>query len=168
MSRSGLKAVAFLAAACVGSTARAAPARAGTATAPAPDIRLFTTRDGLACDQLSGVVQDARGFLWISTADGLSRYDGTEFVSYYHQVGDSSILPSNHINCMKSLGGNRIALATYNGLCILNTRSMRYRTFQERSHPAYETYNNDFVDVRMDAFHHLWAFSVTTLYLNKA
>src|SRR5678810_451036 len=45
-------------------------------------IRAYTTADGLARDGVSKIVTDPRGFLWFCTYDGLSRFDGYEFVNY--------------------------------------------------------------------------------------
>ena len=51
------------------------------AAAP-PQRRLrFSTlsnKDGLSQMGPQGIAQDASGFLWIGTADGLNRYDGVE------------------------------------------------------------------------------------------
>lgn len=128
-------------------------------------MRHFTAEDGLASGHLGGIVQDSRGFLWIATRDGLSRYDGTEFTSFYHHVGDRNTLPSNQINKIVLLGKDRLLLATYNGLCILNTLTMHCQVYQELAHADYYAHNNDFVDVQLDGFHHIWASSRTALYL---
>ena len=45
-------------------------------------IRTYTTADGLARDRVYKIVPDPRGFLWFCTYDGLSRFDGYEFVNY--------------------------------------------------------------------------------------
>ena len=45
-------------------------------------IRTYTTADGLPRDQVRKIVTDPRGFLWFCTNDGLSRFDGYEFVNY--------------------------------------------------------------------------------------
>src|SRR5215216_4597816 len=45
-------------------------------------IRTYTTADGLARDGIYKIVSDPRGFLWFCTYDGLSRFDGYEFVNY--------------------------------------------------------------------------------------
>ena len=45
-------------------------------------IRTYTTEDGLAHARVRRIVRDPRGFLWFCTIDGLSRFDGAEFVTY--------------------------------------------------------------------------------------
>ena len=49
-------------------------------------IHTFTTEDGLAHANVRRIVRDPRGFLWFCTIDGLSRFDGAEFVTY--RTGD--------------------------------------------------------------------------------
>src|SRR5215213_3109536 len=45
-------------------------------------IRTYTTADGLARDRVYKIVADPRGFLWFCTYDGISRFDGYDFVNY--------------------------------------------------------------------------------------
>ena len=45
-------------------------------------IRTYTTADGLPRDSIQTIVSDPRGYLWFCTSDGLSRFDGYEFVNY--------------------------------------------------------------------------------------
>jgi len=54
-------------------------ARSGAEQLP---IRTYTTADGLARDRINKIVSDPRGYLWFCTSDGLSRFDGYEFVNY--------------------------------------------------------------------------------------
>ena len=44
-------------------------------------IRTYTTADGLARDRVYKIVPDPQGFLWFYTYDGLSRFDGYQFVN---------------------------------------------------------------------------------------
>lgn len=43
--------------------------------------------DGLAQSQVNDVHQDVSGYLWVATASGLSRYDGTEVKNFYKSDG---------------------------------------------------------------------------------
>jgi hypothetical protein len=57
-----------------------------SATAERLPIRNYTTDDGLAHANVRRIVRDPHGFLWFCTIDGLSRFDGAEFVTY--RTGD--------------------------------------------------------------------------------
>lgn len=55
--------------------------------------RQYTKRDGLAAETVYDMVQSRDGFLWIGTASGLSRFDGSIFKNF--TVADG--LPSNEV-----------------------------------------------------------------------
>jgi len=57
----------------------AVAAHAGAERLP---IRAFGTAEGLPHDHVLCVVPDSRGFLWLCTAQGISRFDGRRFVNY--------------------------------------------------------------------------------------
>src|SRR2546423_11469557 len=49
-------------------------------------IRIYTSADGLGSSFVNYLMRDSRGFLWVCTRDGLSRFDGSRFITY--QIGD--------------------------------------------------------------------------------
>jgi signal transduction histidine kinase/ligand-binding sensor domain-containing protein/DNA-binding response OmpR family regulator len=51
----------------------------------------------LTSNRINGIVQDKFGFLWISTNNGLNRFDGVENKQYIKQVDDSSSLSTNTV-----------------------------------------------------------------------
>jgi len=55
--------------------------------------KTFTIDNGLPYNFVQHITQDSTGFLWISTWDGLSRYDGNDFRNYYHKPDDSTTFP---------------------------------------------------------------------------
>lgn len=53
------------------------------ATADNYKVKYFTTEQGLAQDYVQNIIQDDRGFLWLGTNKGLSRFDGMQFGSFF-------------------------------------------------------------------------------------
>lgn len=56
----------------------------------------LTVEDGLPHATVLGVLQDRQGFMWFSTADGLSRYDGREFKNFQHDHNNPNSLSNNN------------------------------------------------------------------------
>jgi ligand-binding sensor domain-containing protein/signal transduction histidine kinase len=60
-------------------------ASSGVEAATAPSGRLpmraFTVLDGLPDDGITSLFRDSRGYLWVSTNSGVSRFDGSQFVN---------------------------------------------------------------------------------------
>ncbi|HNX49708.1 MAG TPA: two-component regulator propeller domain-containing protein [Thermoanaerobaculaceae bacterium] len=70
-----------------------ATALAATAGAERLAVRALTVAHGLAGDWITALYKDSRGYLWIGTATGLSRFDGDAFVSYSRRDGLPSEIP---------------------------------------------------------------------------
>ncbi len=65
---------------------------AATAAAERLPVKAYTTDHGLAHNRVKRISVDSHGFLWFSTADGLSRFDGHQFTNY--TVNDGLQAPS--------------------------------------------------------------------------
>lgn len=55
-------------------------------------VKVFTSADGLGSSFVNSLMRDSRGFLWFATRDGLSRFDGSRFITY--QVGTKDASPA--------------------------------------------------------------------------
>src|SRR5215471_2295565 len=58
-----------------------------TASAQRLSIRQYDVSDGLAHSHVSAMHQDAKGYLWLATWEGLSRFDGYRFTNYTQADG---------------------------------------------------------------------------------
>ena len=75
-------------------------------------IEAFSTADGLGSDVVHRIVRDSRGFLWFCTREGLSRFDGHEFVTFGVEQG----LPSPVVNDFLETRSGELWLGTRAGL----------------------------------------------------
>ena len=55
------------------------------------------TSDGLPNNSVRYIYQDSKGFLWLATLNGLSRYDGNSFLTFRPETGDEVSLADNRI-----------------------------------------------------------------------
>lgn len=72
--------------------------------------QLFTVDEGLPQSFVSGITQDKDGFLWISTLDGIARYDGRKFKVFRYKAGDSAGLRASAINYIIPRANNMVSL----------------------------------------------------------
>lgn len=54
-------------------------------------VKIYTSADGLGSSFIDWLYRDSQGFMWFCTRDGLSRFDGSRFVTY--QVGEINSPP---------------------------------------------------------------------------
>jgi ligand-binding sensor domain-containing protein len=79
-------------------------------------LRTYTSADGLAGDHITALLTDSRGFLWIGTATGLSRFDGREFRTYSLRDG----LPDTAVNALLEDRDGTLWIATNGGLACID------------------------------------------------
>ncbi|HEY0323443.1 MAG TPA: two-component regulator propeller domain-containing protein [Pyrinomonadaceae bacterium] len=94
-------------------------------------VKQYVTADGLAHDHIEGIFRDSRGFLWFCTADGLSRFDGSQFTTY----GTKDGLPSAYVNGMMESRSGAYWVATNGGLSRFNPYAGTQATNDSRSAP---------------------------------
>lgn len=71
----------------------------------------FSTSDGLPSNYIYNIIQDKKGFLWIATENGVSRFDGNTFQNYFLKDG----LADNEIFKIREDKDGRIWFLSYNG-----------------------------------------------------
>jgi signal transduction histidine kinase/ligand-binding sensor domain-containing protein len=57
----------------------------------------YTRTNGLPEERLNNVKEDSRGFLWIGSNEGLFRFDGKNYKSWYANSADSTTFNSNSV-----------------------------------------------------------------------
>src|ERR1051326_4948127 len=71
-------------------------------------IKSFNSADGLAHDHIGQIYRDSSGYLWISTDEGLSKFDGYEFRNFTTADG----LPHPHVDGVLEVPGQGYWVAT--------------------------------------------------------
>lgn len=90
----------------------------------------YRTQDGLCCDYVLGIGQDSNGFVWVTTQNGVSRFDGTYFKNYSKDRGG---LIQNNVKCVTNTVTGDIFLGGDNGL--LQSYDIHTDTFFNRRFP---------------------------------
>ncbi len=76
----------------------------------------YSTKNGLSCDLVYAITQDANGFIWAATEYGLNRLDGTQ-IKIYTKDSHPSIY-RNDIRCFGVLPDNTMLLGGTPGLSL--------------------------------------------------
>lgn len=80
----------------------------------------LNVQDGLSHNEINDILQDANGFMWFATENGLSRYDGYSFMNFYASPNDSTTIPGNSVVTFELDNKNQMWIGTTEGLCCLN------------------------------------------------
>ncbi|MBI9067618.1 MAG: histidine kinase [Salinivirgaceae bacterium] len=76
----------------------------------------LTELDGLSNNKILDIIQDAEGFIWIATTDGLNRFDGYRFKIYRNDLNDSLSISDNFITSLEIDVNHNLWIGTKNGL----------------------------------------------------
>ncbi len=80
----------------------------------------YSKSEGLVQNTVTNSLEDTRGFMWFSTFEGLSRFDGYEFKNYKHSSKDPYSLPNNFTKKLLLDSSGNLWVATKNGLAKYN------------------------------------------------
>lgn len=124
----------------------------------------ITIANGLSQNYITCVAEDADGFIWIGTKNGLNKYDGYKIIQYNHLPDQENSIPSNYIEIIYLDSHKNLWIGTNNGLCRYTpeTNSFKPVDFSTSTNPS----NNDnILSFFEDEDHLLWIGTIQgTLY----
>ncbi len=86
----------------------------------ARDFRHLSVEQGLSQSSVYSIAQDAQGFMWFATQNGLNRFDGYRFVQYPHS------LPSNEIQALLVDSNGQLWVGHGQGLSRYDSQQARF------------------------------------------
>ncbi|CUN90037.1 ligand-binding sensor domain-containing protein [Clostridium disporicum] len=89
----------------------------------AVNFQSLTVKDGISNDYITKILQDSRGYMWIGTADGLNRYDGSGVRIYNYSYEDEKSLNSTYITALAEDSNGNMWVGTGGGLSIINMKT---------------------------------------------
>ena len=97
----------------------------------ATQLQYLTVDEGLSQNDVTCILQDKTGFLWIGTRGGLNRYDGYGFYIFQNEIGNPNSLANNSIESIFEDSKGRIWIGTRsNGLSCYDPITEKFTHFQ--------------------------------------
>lgn len=118
-------------------------------------FRHYQVEQGLSNNTVFCCAQDKRGFFWMGTKDGLSRFDGYSFKIFRNDPDDSTTLGDNFIRSLY-IDADTLYAGTRNGL-------YRYNALMENFSLLYKT-NEEIRDIKKDKTGNIWFAAGLTLF----
>ena len=95
----------------------------GSLNAQPTQFNHYAVNDGLAQSVVLCIFQDSDGFIWLGTQNGLSRFNGYEFVNYFNEPGNPVSLSNSWIYDISEDSAGNLYLATKGGLNKFNKKT---------------------------------------------
>ena len=83
---------------------------------PQPSFLHIGTEEGLSQLSVLAIEEDANGFIWVGTGDGLNKFEGDKVTIYRHTYQDSTSLADDEINSIESTIDGSIMVCTKSGI----------------------------------------------------
>lgn len=103
-------------------------------------ITRFSESDGLPQSMVTCVIQDTKGYIWISSWNGLSRYDGYRFNHYKARQGDNCPLSTNRILKIRELPGGNILCKCVEGYFLFDTKQKTFSASNDATPDTIQRY----------------------------
>lgn len=91
------------------------------------NIGYLGIKNGLANNAVTTVYKDKRGLMWFGTYDGISRYDGYNFLNFRNEPNDVNSLINNRIVTICEIK-NEIWIGTKGGISVYDYLSNQFKT----------------------------------------
>ena len=125
-------------------------------------IKRLGIEQGLSNNYVISIAQDKQGFLWFATEEGLNKFDGTRFITYYkNDLSQSSQgITGNELNRVYADNKRPIIwIATQrDGLNAYNYNKQAFTAYSHNPDDPHSLITNDVTDIAPSAQHEdgLW------------
>ncbi|MBS4036070.1 MAG: response regulator [Ignavibacterium sp.] len=116
----------------------------------------ITTDDGLSSNHTSYIFQDRRGFLWITTENGINRYDGYSFKHYKHIPGNINSLSDYAATHILEDSKGLFWISTREGLNVFDPATEKFTHYNPVTDDSASLSNEKIVCTAEDKFGNIW------------
>lgn len=116
----------------------------------------YSSNEGLSQITVKCIQQDTLGFLWFGTVNGLNRYDGKNFIQYFHEASDSSSLSSSNITKIYEDSQGNLWVGTENGLNLFDRTQDFFQRYTFKKNGSSNEAQNYIQDILEDKHNNLW------------
>lgn len=129
-------------------------------------VEHITKKDGLSNSEITSIVQDKQGFIWIGTQYGLNKFDGYTVKVYQNIPGDSTSICDNNITALLVDSHGYLWIGTANnGISVYDRIKDRFVHFTEDLFNLNSLSDNYITSIREDKLGNVWVG--TLMGLNK-
>jgi ligand-binding sensor domain-containing protein/serine phosphatase RsbU (regulator of sigma subunit) len=86
--------------------------------------------DGLSCSTINHIFRDSKGFIWVSTPDGLNRFDGYSFTVFRSDPRDSTAISSNWCGYIYEDNKGYLWIETHHAIDRYDPRTSTFRKWK--------------------------------------
>ena len=124
---------------------------------PGYHVNLLELPGDVAGNSVNNITQDKEGYIWFSSHDGLHRYDGFQYKSWYHDPQNANSLSSSYIEWCLVDKNNNLWVGTYEaGLNLFDRKTETFTRFVHEPNRLTSLSNNLVTCMVQDNVGNIW------------
>lgn len=122
-----------------------------------PNLTYLTSDQGLSQNEVTCILEDKKGFIWIGTRGGLNRYDGHEFEIFQNEIGNTNSLINNSIESLFEDSKGNIWIGTKsNGVSCYDPEMDQFIHYQYNPLDSNSLSGNRIISIAESTQGHIW------------
>ncbi len=117
---------------------------------------IFSQENGLPNNQIQCIYQDSRGWIWIGTSHGLSRFDGYNFVNFISNPNDPNSLRGGLVRVITEDKSGNLLIGTENGGLNIFDREKERFSHPYKNHKEFAGRDVSVNDIETDQYGQTW------------
>ncbi len=127
-------------------------------------FEIFSAKDGLSQNDVTCIIQDSYGFIWLGTNGGVNRFDGYNFKVFQKEVGNTNSLSSNLISSIIEDSHGNIWIGTNDaGITFYDRSANKMAQIKNSSSSPNVITNNHIVSMQEASDGRIWVGTINGL-----
>ena len=126
----------------------------------------LSVQNGLSQLHVTCIYQDRLGYMWFGTRNGLNKFNGNNFETFWNHADDECSISNNTIACITEDAEGNLWFGTENGLNKLDKRRNGFKRYY--FDPEANAANNKIISLFTDKEGTLWVGTISGLYVFDA
>lgn len=127
-----------------------------------PKFEHLNIQDGLSQSDVTTIIQDSKGLIWLGTQDGLNVYNGFEVEVMGYDLLDSTSISDNSIHIIYEDKEQLLWVGNRGGLDVYDRKKKSFKNIFDAS--KFSEIRNDVWAITEDAHHNIWVGSERRLF----
>lgn len=116
----------------------------------------ITVSEGLSSNRINCIYRDSKNYLWISTGNGLDRYDSDVFEYYRSDINKPGSISSSVVRCIYEDQENNLWFGTADGLNLFDRATESFKVFRNNPSDSNSINGNVISSIYQDLNNNLW------------
>ncbi len=119
-------------------------------------FKQLPNEENLASNYINKIIQRQDGFIWMATADGISRFDGKNFINHKSFPDNPKSLPNPWVNYLLEDHNKQLWVGTATGLAKMLPDEVSFAQYMFDPNDEQSIAGNSIVHIFEDSEHRLW------------